>query len=981
MPLTAAQFRQIVDLCAPHMQTVAARNSCFSLAFSNAPFRNQINWEGATTDYLTHLLRTLLNIHRYNGEHPLRTLLVSLKTQYGTDVQAQIDALLPQIDALPEGVTLPDLPLTLFLSYARADDEPFVRRLYDDLKAHGFNVWYDRVRMPNRGVGFTQEIAHTIEQADRLILVCGPAAYDSEYVRKEYEHALIHCKPISPAVRLGDFPPPILDQLSANPLDTLDLRDDSTYGETFAYLLRQVRDQPLPLAPLTNVRVPEQWYITRSVPQRQVIQSLTALGRENTVAISAINGLGGVGKSVLAAMVAHDCEIRRTFPDGIVLIEVGKQPNLTELQARLGKLVGLEAAEFKENLDANRQLLSAAFLGKRMLIILDNVWNKHAVDAANFSAEGVKFIVTTRLVNLANTLGRSVRVDLLLPEEGADLIMRRADLKEAQRPACEDISRALNGLTLAVSIAAAKIKNDALTPEAYLARLKNAENPLTELTLADPDDPYADANQPEQNFAASLNLTYGDLNAEMQRRFRLLGVFAPEGTFDAAAAAAVWEEPLEAAEKKLNLLVSLELAARDEGGRYSQHSLLRAYAHALLREADALEAAAARHFEYYLTRHDYGSSLELNQHYAEITPDFDNLRAALLWGFDHEVDRACSFVTTLDNGYMSFHQPYPVRRELLDKAQNAGGQSTLNQAHTLRALGDLERLEANYGGARERYSAALRLYEAIPDRLGQANTLQGLGELECSEGNYLLARQRYAEALALARRIPDLTCQLNSLSGLARLEKTLGNIEAACQQYAELFALTDSIPAFANHPVVQGWKREAAALCGGEASPQDVQPSPEDMARLQQLAHLLIAWVQTPDWSASRAYLEVHQADILTDQAEQAMERLVQVSNNHPDLVRHLELLRSARREGIAAAYEQMRSGQGEGLQRLVDIINTLLQAEDEAAMVQCIANTPSELLDQAVQLAEQILPQYPPEVQAVFRGRLADLRWLRGGS
>lgn len=58
-------------------------------------------------DFVPHLLRTLLNIHRYNGEHPLRTLLVSLKTQYGTDVQAQIDVLLPSIDALPEASPCP----------------------------------------------------------------------------------------------------------------------------------------------------------------------------------------------------------------------------------------------------------------------------------------------------------------------------------------------------------------------------------------------------------------------------------------------------------------------------------------------------------------------------------------------------------------------------------------------------------------------------------------------------------------------------------------------------------------------------------------------------------------------------------------------------------------------------------------------------------------------------------------------------------
>ncbi|MFN7208926.1 MAG: NB-ARC domain-containing protein, partial [Aggregatilineales bacterium] len=428
--LTSAQFHQIVNLCAPHMQTVAARDSCFSLAFGNAPFRNQINWEGATADFVPHLLRTLLNVHRYNGEHPLRTLLVWLKTQCGTDAQAQIDALLPSIDALPEGTTLPD-PLTLFISYARDDDEPFVRRLHDDLTACGFNVWYDRVKMPNRGVGFTQEIAHAIEQADRLILVCGPAAYRSEYVRKECEHALIYCKPISPVVRLGDFPPPILEQLSANPLDAIDMRDDAAYANRFAYLLRQVGDQPLPLAPLTNIPLVESWYVERSAPKRHVIQALSGLEHENTVAISAINGLGGVGKSVLAAMVARDCEMRRIFPDGIVRIEVGKKGEPTQMQMRLGELVGLPSEEFKSDVEGNRQKLSTALRGKRMLIILDNVWRKNVVDALKCGADGVKLIVTTRLVNLANVLGHSVRVDLLSPQEGGELILRRAALSEA----------------------------------------------------------------------------------------------------------------------------------------------------------------------------------------------------------------------------------------------------------------------------------------------------------------------------------------------------------------------------------------------------------------------------------------------------------------------------------------------------------------------------------------------------------------------
>ena len=812
MSLSADLIQRIIAVCEPYMETEDARRNRFTLAFGtdDVPFRKQINWIGNTQDFLLHFIRVLDQVHRYNRVHPLRTLLESLRHDCGEDRQREIDALLPLIDALPS-LGAP----TIFLSYARADDELFVRRLYDDLTAQGFRVWFDREHMPNRGLSFTDEIALAIEQAERLLLVCGPAAYQSEYVRKEWQHALLHCKPILPVVRLGEFPPPILNEIGAE-TDAVDMRDDAQYSVRLDYLTRQLRDAPLPLAPLTNVRAPETWYLPRADLKKRVVETLGALGRENAIAISAINGLGGVGKSVLAALVARDCQVRRRFRDGIAMLEVGKQPNLIELQARLGALVGVEAKEFTSNLDANRQRLSQAFRDKHMLIILDNVWHRNAVDAVNFGAEGVKFIFTTRIVALANHYS-AVRVDLLSDREGGELILKRAELPEAQRADCEAISRQLNGLTLAVSIAAAKIKDDGLTAAAYLERLKDAENPLSHLTLADPDDPYADANDREANFEESLKVTYSDLLPEMQRRFRALGVFAPDGSFDAAAAAAVWAEPTETAQSKLNVLVNLALAERDSAGRYSQHSLLRAYARALLREAGELESAAARHFDYYLTRHNYGQPMDFTPHAAEIAPDFENIRAALAHGFDHQPERACLFVDALDGGFMQFHQPFAVRRQLLEqglaaaeRAGYAGG-----QAQALQMLGDLERREANLTAARSCYREALGLYQAIPDRLGQAHTLRSLGELERMEANYPQARSNYLQALELARGIPDLVCQLNSLVGLARLEATLNNRDAACQRYTELFALTDSTPAFANHPVVQEWRREAAQVCGG----------------------------------------------------------------------------------------------------------------------------------------------------------------------
>ena len=82
-------------------------------------------------------------------------------------------------------------PVKLFLSYARGDDEPFVWRLYQGLKAHGFDVWFDRVSMPSRGLSFSEEIADAIAACDRLLLVVGPKAARSDYVNAEWRFAFL----------------------------------------------------------------------------------------------------------------------------------------------------------------------------------------------------------------------------------------------------------------------------------------------------------------------------------------------------------------------------------------------------------------------------------------------------------------------------------------------------------------------------------------------------------------------------------------------------------------------------------------------------------------------------------------------------------------------------------------------------------------------------------------------------------------------
>jgi hypothetical protein len=214
------------------------------------------------------------------------------------------------------------------------------------------------------------------------------------------------------------------------------------------------------------------------------------------------------------------------------------------------------------------------------------------------------------------------------------------------------------------------------------------------------------------------------------------------------------------------------------------------------------------------------------------------------------------------------------------------------------------------------------------------------------------------------------------LIGLARLEAALNNRDAACQRYTELFALTDSTPDFANHPVVQEWRREAAQVCGGEAGRssaaegiygvQQREPNQAEMAQLQQLANLIIAWIQTPDWSTSRTYLEEHQDELLTDAAEQALQLLIQANPGRDELTQHLEILQACRAQGIAAAYAQRESNQAEmaQLQQLANLIIAWIQTPDWSTSRTYLEEHQDELLTDAAEQALQLLIQANPNMR-----------------
>lgn len=134
---------------------------------------------------------------------------------------------------------------TIFLSYARSDDEPFTRQLID--------VWFDRVSMPSRALTFYQEIRDAIAARDRLVLVVGPGAVASDYVAQEWQFSYFAAnKCVNPILRLGDFDliPEDLKLLHAE-----DFREDAQFDDHLKKLIRQLSEPVQPVGKL--IAVPE----------------------------------------------------------------------------------------------------------------------------------------------------------------------------------------------------------------------------------------------------------------------------------------------------------------------------------------------------------------------------------------------------------------------------------------------------------------------------------------------------------------------------------------------------------------------------------------------------------------------------------------------------------------------------------------------------------------------------------------------------
>jgi hypothetical protein len=463
---------------------------------------------------------------------------------------------------------------TIFLSYARGDDEPFVRRLHDDLTAAGFTVWFDRVSMPSRALTFLQEIRDAIAAADRLLLVVGPRAAASDYVAAEWRCALELCIAVTPVLRLGNYNL-VSPELSVHHCP--DARPERPYADALAELLRILAEAVPPLASLHGVPSLPAHFLPRPADLAFLDETVLADVRRPTVISSAkqttaLQGMGGVGKSVLAAAFARSCGARRAFGDGVVWLTLGQQPDLLRVALALAAALGDNLAEYTD-LQRARNRLPKLLADKKCLLVLDDAWDvAHAEIFANSLGPRCRLLVTTRDGGLAAALGaQERRLDVLEPDAALSLLAAWAGQPSAKLPAeARAVAAECGNLPFALALCGAMARDGAPWAD-LLDALRKAD--LAFLHKQFPNYPYPDVLRALKVSVDALAAS----NPTWARHYQELAVFPADEAVPEAAIVQLWVHTNglnERAARQLLTTLGRKLLVRLEGQAPHRHVAL-----------------------------------------------------------------------------------------------------------------------------------------------------------------------------------------------------------------------------------------------------------------------------------------------------------------------------------------------------------------------------------------------------------------------
>ena len=469
----------------------------------------------------------------------------------------------------------------IFISYAHRDGGDLAEHLHTDLQARGFDVWLDRLRLKG-GDRWTKEIENALDRAEVVLALLSDGSFVSDTCRAEQGWALDAGKRVIPL----KVHPKSKAQLRLYERQWLDFSDTANYAANFQQLLESVGERCAVVAPAeSQPRYNNSPPLPDNFVERPEI--LTALRNalfqdapNRNIALTALQGMGGIGKTVLAQALCQDEVVRHAYPDGIFWFTIGKESRLS-FDKRIEAVPGLHQllGDYKGE-EACVSQYRNAFRDKAALIVLDDVW--HAADIEPFRTESPRsrLLVTTRDTGIAPTFGaREFTADLPTDAEAHEVLARWSG--GALPHQAEAVIAECGNLPLALAMIGAQLRGKpAAHWDIVLGHLRRAD--LASIKARFPE--------PHTTLFRAIQVSVDALDSVPKKRYLALAVLLEDMTVAPAVQQTLWNVDEAGALETAEQFVGLSLAQRDAAGDgFRVHDLQLDYVRAQYPNPEALE--------------------------------------------------------------------------------------------------------------------------------------------------------------------------------------------------------------------------------------------------------------------------------------------------------------------------------------------------------------------------------------------------------